>query len=268
VATGVWLGLGTVVKLYPLVTVPVVARRVRSRRAVVAFVASGLVLFAPFFLLAPGGVGFSIWTQAKRHLQIESLGASVLLVVSKLGVHHVGWIAGAPGSIDLGGGLAYAVGTLSSLLAVVLALLVARAYWLGPDTDARLVTAFAAAVTAWTVFGKVLSPQYLTWLVPLVPLAAGRRGLAACGTLLAGLALTQPEYFLGNHGLRNQDYAVWILLLRNALLVATFVLLYLALSEASRTSRAITSTPQSRQRWRWRSAPDASTSRRSQSTDQ
>jgi len=206
------------------------------------------VLFLPFFIIAPGGVGFSTWTQMKRHLQIESLGSSILLVFSKLGIHHVGWIAGAPGSIDLGGDLAYAVGTLSSLLAVALVLLVARAYWLGPDTDARLVTAFAGAVVAWTVFGKVLSPQYLTWLVPLVPLAAGRKGLAATGTLLAALALTQPEYFLGNHGLRNQDYSVWILLLRNALLVATFVLLYLQLREASRMSRAITSTPQSRQR--------------------
>ena len=247
-ATGALLGIGTLVKLYPAVTIPVVLRRIRSRRAIVAYVVAAAVLFLPFFLIAPGGVGFSTWTQMERHLQIESVGSSILLAGSKLGIHHVGWIAGKPGSIDLGGGLAYAVGTLSSLLAVALVLLVARLYWRGPDTDARLVTAFAATVAAWTVFGKVLSPQYLTWLVPLVPLAAGRKGLAAAGTLLAALALTQPEYFLGNHGLRNQDYSVWLLLLRNAFLVATFCLLYWQLREASRTSRAITSTPQSRQR--------------------
>jgi Glycosyltransferase family 87 len=266
--TGALLGVGTVVKLYPAVTLPLVVRRIHSRGALIAFLVGGGVFFVPFFVLAPGGVGFSLWTQAKRHLQIESLGSSLLLVVSKLGIHHEYWIAGAPGSIDLGGRLAYGVGTLSSLLAVVLVLLVARAYWLGPDTDARLVTAFAGAVAAWTVFGKVLSPQYLTWLVALVPLAAGRKGLAAAGTLLCALVLTQPEYFLGNHGLRNQDYSVWILLARNAFLVATFCLLYLELRDASRTSRAITSAPQSRQRWRWRSAPPESTSLRSQSTSQ
>jgi Glycosyltransferase family 87 len=233
-ATGALLGVGTLVKLYPAVTVPVVWRRIHSRRAIVAFVVAAAVLFLPFFVIAPGGVGYSIWTQAKRHLQIESVGSSLLLVVSKLGIHHVGWIPGKPGSIDLGGGLAYAVGTLSSLLAIALVLLVAWEYWRGPDTDARLVTAFAGTVAAWTVFGKVLSPQYLTWLVPLVPLAAGRKGLAAAGTLLAALALTQPEYWLGNHGLRNQDYSVWLLLLRNALLVATFCLLWLQLRERSR----------------------------------
>ncbi len=151
-------------------------------------------------------------------------------------------------STDLTGRLAYGVGSVSSLAAIVLVLLVTRLYWLGPDTDARLVTAFAAAVTAWTVFGKVLSPQYLTWLVPLVPLAAGRKGLAAACTLLCALALTQPEYFLGNHGLRNQDYSVWILLLRNALLVATFCLLYLELRDATRMSRA-SLRPRSRKTW-------------------
>jgi hypothetical protein len=231
-SAGALLGIGTMVKVYPAVVVPLAARRIRSPRgAVAAFLVAAGILFLPFFLLAPGGVGFSLWTQAKRHLQIESLGSSLLLAISKLGIHHVNWIAGAPGSIDIGGRLAYAVGTLSSLVSIALALLVAWAYWRAPDSDARLVTGWAAAVTAFTVFGKVLSPQYLTWLVPLVPLAAGRKGVYAAGTLLAALALTQPEYFLGNHGLRNQDWSVWLLLLRNAMLVATFCLLYLQLRE-------------------------------------
>jgi uncharacterized membrane protein len=229
---GALLGIGTVVKIYPAVVVPLAARRVRSPSgAAAAFVVAAAILFLPFFLLAPGGVGYSLWTQMKRHLQIESLGSSLLLAASKLGIHHVNWIAGAPGSIDLGGRLAYAVGTLSSLLSIALVLLVAWAYWRAPDSDVRLVTAWAAAVAAFTVFGKVLSPQYLTWLAPIVPLASGRKGLYAAGTLLAALALTQPEYFLGNHGLRNQDWSIWLLLLRNALLVATFCLLYLQLSE-------------------------------------
>ena len=73
------------------------------------------VLVLPFFLLAPGGVGFSLWTQLRRHLQIESLGASILLVGSKLGIHHVGWIDGKPGSIDLGGLTADTVGVISSV---------------------------------------------------------------------------------------------------------------------------------------------------------
>ena len=86
-------------------------------------------------------------------------------------------------------------------------------------------------MTAWTVFGKVLSPQYMTWLAPLVPLAAGRRGLQAAAVFLAALMLTQVEYFGGDHGLRDQDWVVWALLLRNALLVWSFALLYVQLGE-------------------------------------
>ncbi|HEY1367611.1 MAG TPA: glycosyltransferase 87 family protein [Gaiellaceae bacterium] len=236
--TGALLGAGTVVKVYSAVVVPVAARRLRmSYRAAVAFLVAGAILFLPFFLIAPGGVGFSFWTQLKRHLQIETVGSSLLLAGSRLGIHHVDWIAGKPGSIDLGGGAADVVATLSSLLALALVVRVAVLYWRGPDTDARLVTAWAGAVAAWTVFGKVLSPQYMTWLAPLVPLAAGRRGIHATCLLLAAFAFTQMEYFFGDNGLRGQNWTVWLLLARNALLVAAFVLVYLELREEARPAQ-------------------------------
>ncbi len=230
-ATGALLGAGTAMKLYPAILLLVVARRASLLgRAGKAFVITGAVLVLPFVALAPGGVRYSLRVQLGRELQIESLGSSILLAGSKLGIHHVQWVAGdpnQPSSINLGGSLPGAVGLLSTLVAVALVLLVAWTYWRGPDGDARLVTAFAASVAAFTVFGKVLSPQYLTWLVPLVPLVPGRRGLAAAGALVAALALSMPEYlFWGRHGLRNQDWTVWLLLVRNGLLVAMFWFLY------------------------------------------
>jgi hypothetical protein len=229
-ATGVLLGIAAAVKVYALVTLPLAARSVRDRTAAaIAFLVAGSILFLPFFVLAPGGVGFSFWTQARRHLQIESVGASLLLAGSKLGIHHVDWIAGDPGSIDLGGTLPDVVGVLSTLLSGALVLLVAYRYWRGPDTDARLVTAWAAAIAAFTVFGKVLSPQYLTWLVPVAALAAGRKGVYAAGALLVALPLTQAEIFIDRYGLREQSWLVWVLLARNTLLVAMFVLLYMQL---------------------------------------
>jgi Glycosyltransferase family 87 len=230
---GALLGAGTAIKLFPAIVVPVAVRRVRSRAgAGASFVIAGAVLFVPFFLLSPGGVGYSLWTQVKRHLQIESLGASILLVGSKLGIHHESWIAGKPGSVDLGGFAADTVGVLTSLLSLALVAVAAWAFWRGPDDDARHVTAWAAVVSAFVVFGKVLSPQYLTWLLPFVPLAAGRKGRWAAGVFFVALALTQFEYLLPDKdGLENQNWMVWVLLVRNLALVGAFGLLLAQLLE-------------------------------------
>jgi hypothetical protein len=220
-------------KVYPAVTALVTAWRVRDRiGAAIAYLAAGAVLTLPFVVLAPGGVGFSLWTQAKRHLQIESLGSSILLLLAKLGLYDAHWIAGDPGSIDLAGTLPDVVGVLSTLASVALVLAVVWAWRRGPDDETRLVTAWAAALAAFTVFGKVLSPQYLTWLLPFVPLAAGRRGLYAAGTFLAALALTQPYSYGGR--VLDFDWTVWPLLARNLLLVATFALLYSSLRRQAR----------------------------------
>ena len=226
--TGALLGVGTALKIYPAVVALVAARRVRDRLgSAVAFVVAAAVLVLPFFALAPGGVGYSLWTQAKRHLQYETLGASLLMAADKAHLYTAHWILGNPGSIDLGGRLPDAVGVLSTLVSLALVALVLVAWWRGPDTDRRLATAWAAALVGFTAFGKVLSPQYLTWILPFVPLAAGRRGLYAAGSLLAALALTQPYSYGGR--LLNFDWTVWPLVARNLLLVATFAFLYSAL---------------------------------------
>jgi hypothetical protein len=221
------VGVGAALKIYPAVLVPLALRRVRTvAGGLGTFLLAVAVLTLPWVAISPGGVGFSLWTQASRHMQIESLGSSLLLAGSKLGIHHVGWLAGEPGSIDTSGRLADTLGGVSTVVAVMSVLLVAWAYWSGPDDDARFVTAWAAAVTGFVVFGKILSPQYLTWLVPLVPLAAGRWGRLAAGLFLAVLALTMPEYLLHRDGLREQDWTVWVLLLRNLGLVGIFGLLF------------------------------------------
>ena len=234
-STGLLLGAATAMKIYPAVAAVVAAWRVRDRvGAAVAYLGAGAVLFIPFFVLAPGGVGFSLWTQLKRHLQIETIGSSVLLTLDKLGVYDAHANVGM--SIDLGGTVPDVVGALSTILSLALVGLVVWAYRRGRDNDARLVTAFAAALAGFTIFGKVLSPQYLTWILPFVPLAAGRRGIYAAATFVAALALTQP-YSYGGH-LRYFDWTVWALLARNALLVATFVLLYSALRRGAASARA------------------------------
>jgi hypothetical protein len=76
------------------------------------------------------------------------------------------------------------------------------------------------------VFGKVLSPQYLVWLIPLVPLVRSR---LAQVMLVAALVLTQIEfpdrYFSYATGFRT--FVTAILLARDLVLVALCVLLTL-----------------------------------------
>ena len=58
-------------------------------------------------------------------------------------------------------------------------------------TAEELVRWSAAAIVAFVALGKVLSPQFLIWLVPAVPLVAGLRGWRASTLLVGALVLTQ-----------------------------------------------------------------------------
>jgi uncharacterized membrane protein len=213
-------------KLFAVALIPVVAVHVwrrggrpALRRAVVAFAVTTAVIWLPFLALGPGGVRFSLREQLSRGLQIESTGASVLLVLDKLGLYDTHWVRGL--SIDLGGHLARAVGALTTLLEALAILLVAWMYARARQTRESFTQAYVASTAAFVAFGKVLSPQFLIWLVPLVPLVAST---AVTGLFLAALLFTQLEVDYGDHGLRRVDWSVWLLAVRNALLVAVFAL--------------------------------------------
>jgi hypothetical protein len=227
-AAGGLLGAAFAAKLFAPIALPLTAIRLwrtSGRRALVraaaGFALISLAAFGYFVLTAFGGLGFSLKTQLQRHLQTESLGASLLLAADRLGIYHAHTIAGNPGSIDLAGRIADAVADVSTIAAVGAALTVALAYWRRDDDPERFVIAFAATVAGFTAFAKVLSPQYLVWLVPLVPLVRGRRGVLASALFLGCLVLTQVENY-GFTGLRVAPWAVWTILIQNLGLVALY----------------------------------------------
>jgi hypothetical protein len=224
------LGAGIVAKIYPIVIVPLALvwvwrRRGRSEtlRGLGVGVAVVVVVSLPFAAVGLTGLGFSVWTQLRRGLQMESLGASLLMALDRLGVHHVHVVTtSAPYSLDIAGGAATAVGALFTILLVVALVVVYLAYASGADEPQRLVTAAVAAVAGYVAFNRVLSPQYLVWLFPLVPLVAGTPGVVATLLLFAACGLTMT-WFPGRFWhLANVSPVSWCVLGRNVLVVLVF----------------------------------------------
>lgn len=223
--TWVLLALAIAVKVYAIVLVPFVLLDTHRRRRALEWIAGIVVLVhLPFVVMGPGGVRFSYWLQLERGLESESLGAGILLVLHRLGLIGVTLKDEAPGSRDLVGALPKTVAILSTL-----ALLAAIALLARRRRGDRLATA-AAAVTAFVAFDKVLSPQYVTWLVPLVPAVS-----VDCALLLAVvLVLTRLEWerFIRPHGSVPHwgDVLSWWVLARDLALVTL-------LAAATRRSR-------------------------------
>ena len=227
------LGVAFAAKLYALLLLPLaltwVWRRHGPRAAAVCaavFAAAALVCFLPFLVLSPHGVWDALTRQTNRPLQIETLGAGVLLVL-----HQVAGIGltmrSSHGSQNLAGAGPDALAAFQTVLQLAAIVWVWVWFWRGPPDRERLVRGAAAVVVAFVAFGKVLSPQFLIWLVPLVPLVRGRRGLAA-GTLLAvSLVLTQLwfPYRYWDLVLHFRAFPSWLVLARDLVLVALYAVL-------------------------------------------
>jgi hypothetical protein len=242
------LGAATAAKLYPVLLAPALAvhtahryGRPAARRALLLGTLVLGAIFVPFALLAPGGLRYSLQEQATRGLQVESLGGSILGVAHRLGAGYHVVVSHAPYSFDVAGRGTAQAATALSLLALLAA---AAAWWLlvrGEADSDRTLRAVAATATAFVAFGKVLSPQYLLFLVPLVPLVDS---LAASLLLLLALGLTQvwarfPEPFAE---VTRLGAVIWVTLARNLVLVALYGALLAGLRARRATRRAYSAT--------------------------
>jgi hypothetical protein len=228
---GVALGVGTMLKLFPIVVLPVLAARSVAlhdwaglRRLLIGSALTiGLVMGISF--AAAGGDSFQWLTyELDRGLQLESTGSGILLLL------HLA--AGQPFA------LVYAFGTLEVVApgadAIVTAtpflefLLVAAAGGLAyrrfrDDADrlgavplASLTMGVVAVLVALLVTSKVFSVQYVVWFLPLVPFLSGRLRWMA----LAIAATSTLIYPLGYAPLWQLDPLMAVVLnIRNGLLI-------------------------------------------------
>ena len=200
VLSGVLLGTAFAAKLWPALLAPLLVvwllrregRQVALRFAAAA-VATASAWFLPFLALAPRGVAHSFYLQLARPLQIESLGAAVLLVAHHVADTSLGMV-GSFGSQNLAGPGVHAAAVATTIAGALALVGVYVAFLRSRGSRDDLVRCSAAGVAVVIGFGKVLSPQFLIWLVPLVPLVRGARARVAVPMLFAALLLTQAYF--------------------------------------------------------------------------
>lgn len=236
---------GAATKVFPLLLIPFALAELweRGRWRAVALGASAAtaVLAAaivPFAVVAPHGLTWALHRELRRPLEVESIGTSLFVVAHHVAGYDLHAVFEA-GSRNITGPGPHAAVRLLSVL-TVLALVAIYVLWLRSRRGREeLVLATCAALVAYVVFSKVFSPQYLIWLLPLVPLLGGRAGARATGLLVAILGVTQifEPYRWRQYWHFRTAWLDWVVVGRNVLVVALLVVLVEPLVRAARVGR-------------------------------
>ncbi|WP_406434921.1 glycosyltransferase 87 family protein [Streptomyces sp. NBC_00631] len=215
---GALAGLGAMVKVWPaLLLVGAVRRRAWGAAAVTAGAVGAL-----FAVAMPGAFAFLTF-QRDRGTEVESLGALVLHIARHFGWH--GEVLLNYGSIEFLGPHVQAVSTAALLLtALAFGWLLLWRLSAVRFRSHTLADAAFTAVLMFTITSRVISPQYMVWLVGLAAVClcfrAGRMTLPAVLVLLATF-VTVLEFPVGfSHVVVSDWYGITLLVLRNGLLLA------------------------------------------------
>jgi uncharacterized membrane protein len=215
---GALIGLGVAAKLYPLLLfVPMVILGMRTRRlrevgkTAIGTVLTWLVVNLPVMVLYPRGWSEFFRLNTRRGDDMDSL----YNVVKSF----TGW-----GGFDQNLGFWQPPTVLNAVTAVLfLSCCVVIAYIaLTAEQRPRLVQVAFLVVAAFLLTGKVWSPQFSLWLVPLAVLALPhRRILLAWMTIDALVWVPRMEFLYGeqNRGLPEQWFTATVLLRDIAVIV-------------------------------------------------
>jgi Glycosyltransferase family 87 len=245
------LGLAVTAKLYPAALLPLFCLAVRRRGLGRPLLAFGIVVAAvvgPFAAVGWDGLWKSMDAQAGRSLQAESLGGALLLAADRLGIYDAAVVTGSTAALsrDLSGSLPDGLAIVTTVLQVGAVLLVLWLLARGRIERERLVVTTAATVAGVLAFAKFISPQYLVWLLPLVPLVAPPFGALASAVLAAAMVLGQL-WFFHYRDLFAVGGIVWLVVARDALLVGLYGVLVAAVVRRSTmipsSSSTVTQSP-------------------------
>jgi hypothetical protein len=257
------LGYGAAAKLFPGVLAPLLVLAlvptlgwVRAlARTVPAFLVAFGLTFVPALAVSFDGTVSSVFLyHMDRGVQIESLWAGGLALAHTWFdlPAHTAYQFGAYDIFTTWSTTAKTLSTLATPAALLAAagLVWWRARLLATDGGGSFsaqdwAVAFAIGVLAFMLPTRVLSPQYLIWLLPvLAVVVADRRARWAPWLLAAAGVVTQLIFPFRYSQLRNLEALdVGVLTARNALLVATAAVLVAAFIQRRRLPRPPAAPP-------------------------
>jgi hypothetical protein len=230
---GALLGVGTMVKVWPGALILGLPPKGPGRRAVAWAVGTSLALTAILSLSMTGALSF-LSGQSNRGIEVESVLASVFMVAHWFG--YPAKVAMSYGSFQISGPGISAVASFAELLTVVGVGIVL--WWRLMRFKARSWTPGLMYDTAFTVVlvlvvtSRVLSPQYLIWLLGLAALVLTENGPMRRGTVMARPAclvifcvlITQVEFpLLFGEVMGGQFWGTMVVAARNLILVVACV---------------------------------------------
>lgn len=223
---GALVALGALLKVWPALLLVGTARGRVTRVVWGAAALTSLGLTAAFALAMPGALNF-LTAQRDRGIEVESLGALVF---------HVGRYLGWEGRVELHYGsmefLGPHVGTVADVSLLLSVLVFGWLLWWRVRAVAWTPTTYAdaafAAVLLFTTTSRVISPQYLLWLVGVAAVcmalrSAHQRTPAALVLVATGVTFLEFPLAFGDV-VSSEPLGVALLALRNGLLVLASVL--------------------------------------------
>ncbi|RST19443.1 DUF2029 domain-containing protein [Streptomyces sp. WAC05374] len=222
---GALVGFGALLKVWPALLLAGTRRGRVTRRSWTAAALTGAAVLAACVLAMPGALAFLTF-QRDRGTEVESLGSLVFHVA-----RNFGW----EGQVLLNYGSVEFLGPYVPLVSkAALALTVAAFGWLlvwrvrarafGTTT---LADAAFAAVLLFTTTSRVISPQYMIWLVGLAAVClvfrgSGMRRPARMVLVATGVTMLEfPIWF--THVVHSDLWGLVLLGVRNGLLVAATI---------------------------------------------
>jgi hypothetical protein len=239
----VFLALGLMTKVYPILLAPVFiildwrANRRRFARAAIAFASTCIVVLLPWLVTAPTSLRVLVNYHTKRGIHLDSTYGTLAFIAQGLGLGLVD-VRMSFASWNLAGRVPDALATVSTFvlavtLIVVYAIIARRAKDREMDVgrDVEFVAHSSALIlVASMAASKVLSPQYLIWVMVMIPLVTRPHRL---GVWILFTAIGVLTYYMYPHHynelLAGRTAAVVGMGLRNALLIVLAVVLAIAL---------------------------------------